>query len=90
MLSAIALVASLGAHWVNWDFPGHHFIQKGVAIGTPRVDERLILFSKDGTCKGFIRYAGKHGDLPQAKRFLDREMGCHLSRQQLRIHKAKG
>lgn len=90
MLTALALVASMGAHWVNWATPGLTVIQKGVAVGTPRVDERLVLFSKDGTCKGFVRYAGRHGDLPQSKRFLSREMGCHLSKRQLRIHKANG
>lgn len=81
----------MGAHWVKWDGPGMPVvIQKGVAVGTPRVDERLILFSKDGTCKGFVRYAGQHGDLPQSKRFLWKEMRCRVSPKNLRIHKATG
>jgi len=100
IVAAAFLAYSLGAHFQYWGPPAHEVmgkdkkmhmvgvVQKGVSIGAPRVDERLILYSHDGTCKGFVRFAGRHGDLPQAKRFLSREMGCHLSARQLRVHKA--
>lgn len=77
MITALALVASMGAHFVDWSAPGLIVVQKGVAVGTPHVDERLILFSKDGECRSYVRFAGQYGDFTKAEHFL-RHHGCQV------------
>lgn len=83
MLAAALLAYSLGAHFQYWGPPPHEFvgkdhkkhmspgvIQKGVSIGTPRVDEHLILFFPDGTCGRMRVFSGHYGDLDKARAFL--------------------
>lgn len=48
-------------------------------MGTPRKDERLIIFMIDGKCSSAKRFDGRYGDWWAARRFLRRHMqGCQL------------
>lgn len=77
MLATIALAASLGAHWVDWSAPGLTVTQKAVAVGTPRKDERLILFFRTGRCEdGMAVKSGRYGDLDASLDFLLRAKPC--------------
>jgi hypothetical protein len=76
MITALVLAASMGAHFVDWSSPGLIVTQKGIAIGTPKVDERLILFFKDGTCSHVQTYTGQYGDVEKAWSFLHKSGLC--------------
>lgn len=80
LIAALALAAVLGkppgAHFVDWSAPGLAVTQKGIAVGTPRKDERLILFFKDGACARMQVYSGRYGDFDEAIRFLWRSKFC--------------
>lgn len=81
LLSALALAATLskpapyhlGPHFQYW---GPNVTQKGVSIGTPRVDEHLILFFPDGTCGRMRVFSGYYGDLDAARKFLWKSKLC--------------
>lgn len=74
MLLAAAFV--LSAHFVDWSAPGLVVTQRGIAVGTPRKDERLILFFKDGTCSHVQTYSGRYGDEDAAWAFLKKSRFC--------------
>jgi hypothetical protein len=80
LIAALALAAVLGkppgAHFVDWSAPGLVVTQKGIAIGTPRKDERLILFFKDGTCSHVQTYTGRYGDEEKAWAFVAQSKFC--------------
>lgn len=68
-----------GAHWVDYKIPGQPLTaRRGVAMGTPRKDERLIIFMIDGKCSSAKRFDGRYGDWWAARRFLRHQMGCRL------------
>ena len=70
MRTAIALAA----HLITWT-PDNG--QIGVGIGTPRVDEYMILFvPMQGCSAGMKVYDGKYGDLDKALALLERSKVC--------------
>jgi len=77
-LITLALLASLHAHFVQYSGPGFpDFPQKGIAVGTPRVDERLIFYFPTGNCKdGMKAYTGHYGDVEAAEDFLMKSGVC--------------
>lgn len=81
LLAALALASSLGrppdAHFVDWSYPGGFVMQKGVALGTPKVDEHLILLFPDGTCSKVVTYDGRFGDRERAWAFIRKVDLCH-------------
>lgn len=94
LIATLALASALlgkppGAHFVDWSAPGVVVIQKGVAVGTPRVDERLIIYLPTGNCRPAVRYSGAYGDWWQARSFLRRKMHCRIP-WNFPVSKAKG
>lgn len=68
------LTLALAAHIITWQ-PDNG--QIGIAIGTPRVDEHLILFVPMQGCTAGMRvYDGRYGDLDKALAILVKSKVC--------------
>lgn len=73
----LAAAFAIGAHFVDWSAPGLVVTQTGIATGTPRKDERLILFFKTGDCRdGMMVYTGRYGDYEKAESLLLKSHIC--------------
>lgn len=67
LLAAAAMAYSLGAHFQYW---GPNVTRNGVSIGTPRVDERLILFFPEGDWRTMVVHGGRYQDGDKSRDFI--------------------
>lgn len=67
MIAAALLAYSLGAHFQYW---GPNAPRKAISIGTPRVDEHLMLFFPGGDWRTMRVYSGHYQDGDKAREFI--------------------